>query len=72
MLGRQEQLAEALVMGLRLRDGVDWPRLEALGAVRLAPRLERLGGLVELADGRLRLTPAGRPLLDAVLRELLA
>lgn len=60
---------ERLMMGLRLCEGVpigeakvDGPRLAGLEEI----------GLVERTAGRLRLTPAGRPLLDAILRELLA
>jgi oxygen-independent coproporphyrinogen-3 oxidase len=60
------------MMGLRLAEGVELGRLGALP--RLPERLPALEGmgLVALGDGRLRATPAGRPLLNAVLRELLA
>ncbi len=68
---------EALMMGLRLADGIDaatfvartGQRLaEAVDAVRLA-RLVDLGFVAADAAG-LRLTPRGRPLLNAVLAEL--
>jgi putative oxygen-independent coproporphyrinogen III oxidase len=66
VLSREEQSTEALLMGLRLSEGV---RLEAvenrldLGAVE---RLEGHGLLVR-HGGRLIVTPAGRLLLDAIL-----
>ena len=72
-----EQAVEMLMMGLRLRRG-DRPR--PLRRAGRAPRMpeERVAELAEprprrARDGeRLRVTPAGRPLLDAVLRRLLA
>jgi putative oxygen-independent coproporphyrinogen III oxidase len=68
---------EALLMGLRLSDGIDAARYRertgvelwsAVGADALA-RLVRLG-FVEATPDRLRLTPAGQPLLNALLAEL--
>ncbi|HYW17002.1 MAG TPA: radical SAM family heme chaperone HemW [Allosphingosinicella sp.] len=68
-LGREEQATEALLMGLRLSEGVE------LGAV--AERLdldavERLEGhgLLRLEAGRLVVSPAGRLLLDGILAEI--
>ncbi len=72
-----ERVTEALVMGLRMREGVDLARIARLGqrpidavvrpdAVSL---LARQGMLVRDGD-RLALTPAGIPVLDAVLREI--
>jgi len=70
---------EALLMGLRLREGVD---LAAIGAATGLPEAalidraaaERLAGLGMLAlDGpRVTLTARGAPLLDAVLAEIVA
>lgn len=68
---------EALMMGLRLTDGID----AATFAARTGQALEdavnqgRLARLVDLGfiaadDAGLRLTPRGRPLLNAVLAEL--
>jgi oxygen-independent coproporphyrinogen-3 oxidase len=78
-LGRSEQAAEALLMGLRLTEGVD---LAALGARFGLPRaglvdeaaLARLRGLgMVWADGsRIGVAPPGRGLLDALLAELVA
>jgi oxygen-independent coproporphyrinogen-3 oxidase len=72
-----DRVTEALLMGLRLREGVD---LAALGAIAdLAPeeivnmavirRLEQ-HGLVALEQGRLRATRAGMLLLDGILAEI--
>ena len=66
---------EALVMGLRLAEGVDLARVAALAGgeapVDLAAvaRLERLG-LVALAGERLLVTDTGALLLDAILPEV--
>ncbi|KQM87612.1 coproporphyrinogen III oxidase [Sphingomonas sp. Leaf23] len=72
-----ERVTEALVMGLRMREGVDLARIATLGArpidavVRAdaVALLARQGLLVREGD-RLALTPAGIPVLDAVLREI--
>jgi oxygen-independent coproporphyrinogen-3 oxidase len=72
-----EAAGEALMMGLRLAEGVNlaelarrWP--DWGGAVDRS-KLELLGqlGLVTCDGGCLRLTDSGAPLLDAVLGELL-
>ena len=66
---------EALLMGLRLTEGVDLDRITALNAgvmpVDLAAvaRLEALG-LIAHTPGRLRVTEAGALLLDAILPEI--
>ena len=70
-----EQAVEMAMMGLRLAEGIDLGRYAALaGAAMPADRIDELAdlGLVVRDGDRLRLTPAGRPLLDAVLRRLLA
>jgi oxygen-independent coproporphyrinogen-3 oxidase len=62
-----------LLMGLRLREGIDPGRFAALNGGALDPvavgELSSLG-LIEADGGRLRATAAGRPVLDAVLRRL--
>ncbi|AWW74747.1 coproporphyrinogen III oxidase [Erythrobacter sp. KY5] len=79
LLDPNEAASEALMMGLRLVEGVD---LEAL-AVRFqqdrdqmvnAAKLTHLKdiGLVWQIDNRIGLTDAGHPVLDAVLGELVA
>ncbi len=70
-----ERAVEALVMGLRIAEGVDLPRIDALagGAAPIEPRaLVRLReqGLVVREGDRLRVTDAGMPVLEAILREL--
>lgn len=78
-LGRREQASEALLMGLRLAEGVDLaalsarfgvPRGELVDQQRLA--LHRSLGLVAADGDRLTVTEAGMPLLDALLGELVA
>ncbi len=72
VLSAVEAAEERLMMGLRLSEGVELGRLGALaGLAGRVASLEELG-LVEVAEGRLRATAAGRPVLNAVLRELLA
>src|SRR5690606_34676780 len=78
-IDREQRLAEMVMMGLRLSEGVARAAFEReLGAapVDLLPR-DRLGRLVEegylvLDDDGLRATPAGRQRLDALLGYLLA
>nr|WP_276616370.1 radical SAM family heme chaperone HemW [Sphingomonas sp. SFZ2018-12] len=65
-----EQATEALVMGLRLAEGVDVARIgrdwvDDDAAARLATQ-----GLVTRDSERLAVTPAGMPVLDAILREV--
>jgi putative oxygen-independent coproporphyrinogen III oxidase len=70
-----EQAVEMLMMGLRLREGIELRRFEALGGTTLpTEKLQELHdlGLIETEAGRLRTTAAGRPLLDAILRQLAA
>ncbi|MGA9580830.1 MAG: radical SAM family heme chaperone HemW [Allosphingosinicella sp.] len=69
VLSPEEQATEALLMGLRLSEGVELGAVESrldLGAVE---RLEG-HGLVGREDGRLVVQPAGRLLLDAILAEI--
>jgi putative oxygen-independent coproporphyrinogen III oxidase len=68
---------EALLMGLRLREGVDLDRIASLAEKPIerlideqaAGRLERQG-FVAREGNRLRVLPAGTLLLDAILPEL--
>jgi oxygen-independent coproporphyrinogen-3 oxidase len=68
---------EALLMGLRLREGVDLPRISQLSGRRIdelvgqqaIARLQAQGLVVREGD-RLRTTPAGMLLLDAILAEI--
>ena len=68
---------EALLMGLRLREGVDLVRTEAMSGLGRAAFLDNAAverlvgqGLVVLDADRLRVTDAGTLLLDAVLAEV--
>ncbi|MDP5361864.1 MAG: radical SAM family heme chaperone HemW [Paracoccaceae bacterium] len=72
-LNTDEQVAEFLLMGMRLREGVSLDRFSALRSDVFLKKINMLYGLgmVETDQGLLRLTPKGRPLLNAVLRELL-
>jgi len=78
-LTRAERVAEILMMGLRLAEGVSFARFRArtgvaldraLDPARLAALIE--GGLVARDARGIRATTAGRGLLDALLAELLA
>ena len=76
-LTRDEAAQEALVMGLRLAEGIDPAALAArLGVERLVDEaaVDRLvvHGLLERDAATLRTTPAGRLLLDSILAEIAA
>ena len=71
----EEQATEYLLMSLRLSEGADMARYEALaGAALDAGKLTDLEalGLIAVDQGRLCAMPAGRAVLNGVLRELLA
>ncbi len=72
-LTTDEQRAEFLLMGLRLSEGVS---LDRLGLSQDQHFINKINDLVEISmlsmdDDYLRLTPQGRPVLNAVLRQLL-
>ncbi len=75
-LSLEEQGDEFLLMGLRLAEGIDPARFEALAGRSLdRGRILSLldDGLVERSsDGRLRVTQQGFPVLDAVVADLAA
>ena len=79
MVAPDDRVAEVLMMGLRLTEGVPADRFrartgrglgEALAPARLAPLVE--GGLIESDAAGLRASAAGRRVLNAVLGALLA
>ena len=76
MLTRDEAANEALVMGLRLSEGIDLSALaDRLGTELVDQRgTDRMveHGLVERDGLRLRVTPPGRLLLDSILAEIAA
>ncbi|SEN11439.1 oxygen-independent coproporphyrinogen-3 oxidase [Loktanella fryxellensis] len=65
---------ELLLMGLRLRDGIDTARLHANGIDTATTAITDLVDLGLIADDpdRLRVTDTGRPVLNGVLRAILA
>ncbi len=70
-----EQATEFLLMGLRLREGIDMARHARLAGSPLdARRLAHLEeiGMVRINGNRLCATESGRAVLNAVLRDLLA
>ena len=76
LLNAEQQGDEFLLMGLRLREGIDPQRYFLLTGKKLAPsRISDLigDGLVEYTrDNRLRVSSEGFPVLDAVVADLAA
>ncbi|MGQ0559659.1 MAG: radical SAM family heme chaperone HemW [Sphingosinicella sp.] len=76
VLSPRERGLEALLMGLRLSEGVDLGEVAArCGEAPIdAAAVDRLGreGLVQRDGERLRVTPRGRLLLDSILAEIVA
>jgi oxygen-independent coproporphyrinogen-3 oxidase len=73
VIGQDEQLTEFLLMGLRLSEGVDLSRASTLYGSSFSIKDQYLidDGLIEVENGRLSVTDTGRPLLNAILREIL-
>lgn len=73
-LVQRENADEFLVMGLRLAEGIDLSRYEALAGAPLDPGriafLEAEGLVERLEPGRLRVTALGFPVLNAVVADL--
>jgi oxygen-independent coproporphyrinogen-3 oxidase len=71
-----ERADEYLLMGLRLAEGIDPSRYFVLAGRELNARrisiLQEEGAVETTADGRLRVTQAGFPVLDAVVADLAA
>ena len=76
ILVREEIADEFLLMGLRLTEGIDPRGYAQISGRSLDPRrlaiLNQEGAVEITADGRLRVTPAGFPVLDAVVADLAA
>jgi oxygen-independent coproporphyrinogen-3 oxidase len=77
LLGAREQASEALLMGLRLSEGIDLALLSRRFGIPAGELIdsERLAfhgslGLVRREGSRVVVTDAGMPLLDALLGEL--
>jgi len=75
-LNREERADEFLLMGLRLAEGIDPQRYAAISGRPLDPGrialLREEGAIAVEADGRLRVTQEGFPVLDAVVADLAA
>ncbi len=71
-----EAADEFLLMGLRLAEGIDLEQFSARAGFRLDPKritdLVAHGFVETTATGRLRVTPAGFPVLDAIVADLAA
>ncbi len=76
VLLREERADEFLLMGLRLSEGVDLARYAMIAGKPLDPlqigKLAELGFIATDGAGRLRVTQAGFPVLDAVVADLAA
>lgn len=71
---RSEQALEHIMMGLRLKEGIDMDRFARLNGRPLPPdRVDTLAeqGLIHRCGNRLAATPDGRAVLNGVLRALL-
>ncbi|PZQ52701.1 MAG: coproporphyrinogen III oxidase [Rhodovulum sulfidophilum] len=72
-VGSTDRAVEMLLMGLRLTEGIDTRRFQALAGQPLDPATVRTlaaDGFVETEDHWLRVTPKGRPVLNAILESL--
>jgi putative oxygen-independent coproporphyrinogen III oxidase len=73
-LDREQQADEALLMGLRLTEGIDLDRLAASSGLAPAPRaiaaLITLGLLERCGNSRIRAAPAGRMVLNEIVLRL--
>lgn len=76
ILSWEEEGDEMLVMGLRLREGIDPRRFTQLAGRSLAQHqideLKRIGFVETLPNGFIRVTDKGWPVLDAVVADLAA
>ncbi|AOF90362.1 MULTISPECIES: radical SAM family heme chaperone HemW [Rhizobiaceae] len=74
LLEREAQSDELLLMGLRLKEGIDLVRWQMLSGRDLDPDREQFlidhGFIERLGNSRLRCTPAGMLILDAVVADL--
>jgi oxygen-independent coproporphyrinogen-3 oxidase len=75
LVSRSEQADEYLLMGLRLREGIDLMRYQELSGAPIDPvQIHSLQehGLIESSAGLLRVTSSGFPVLDAIVADLAA
>ena len=78
-LSPETRVMEALMMGLRLAEGVDLQALEDKTGLRAAQMVDQEAvdqlselGLLDATAGRLTISPKGMPLLDALLPKIIA
>lgn len=73
VLDHTDQINEYLMMGLRMRSGIDLLPLKALGWVAPTDVLRAMSdlGVLEISDITLKVTQKGRPISNSILRELL-
>ncbi|MEO9601308.1 radical SAM family heme chaperone HemW [Parasphingorhabdus sp.] len=78
-LSPDTRVMEALMMGLRLAEGVDLVDLEAKTGLAVPHMLDQKAvdqlsqlDLLETTGGRLTISPKGKPLLDALLPKIIA
>ena len=75
-LSNSEAADEFLLMGLRLAEGIDLKQFAEFAGTPLAPEqitdLVHHGLIETTVDGRLRVTAAGFPVLDAIVADLAA
>jgi oxygen-independent coproporphyrinogen-3 oxidase len=78
-LSPADRMTEALLMGLRMREGVDLARLAALGQRAIGDVINRQAaarlsaqGLIAITGHRLIATDAGMPVLNAILAALVS
>lgn len=76
-LNPAERRTEALLMGLRMREGVDLRHIARLGGIGVERVIDRRAaamlarqGLIAITDDRLTVTDAGMPVLNAILGEI--
>jgi oxygen-independent coproporphyrinogen-3 oxidase len=73
-LEREDAAVECLMMGMRLREGLDMERYAQLSGTPLNPdKLQDLAkmGMISISEQRLHATDKGRAVLNAILRDLL-
>jgi putative oxygen-independent coproporphyrinogen III oxidase len=74
VLTRSEEADEFLLMGLRLAEGIDLARYETLSGKGFSPArlsvLQEEGLVAAIGNSRLRATPSGMIVLDAVVADL--
>ena len=74
VLTRSEEADEFLLMGLRLAEGIDLARYEAMSGKGFSPTrlsvLQEEGLVASIGNSRLRATPSGMIVLDAVVADL--